>query len=528
MNKVILYFLYYIAILLFFVACQENETYEPSSNVQQAQLVTPEDGAEIPYDGQTDRVTFQWRPGEGGNGLVVFYKVLFDRVSGDFSQPLVEKTPDALGTSLYVSLSPLDLDLLARAGEPGNESVTIKWTVQSSDGINTTMSDKSFQFILKGVDADEDNLLVSAADQMMEGLVTYFLNGMPLDIWAEHYPKRDGFWDGASTVWGHGAAFSGYTALRHMAEEHPSLQTKYKSLYEERLLTSIDQFRNRKQGRVEAYAVFPGDNDERYFDDNVWIGLDMIDLFTLTNDQRYFDRAKLVWDFVMEGSNNLVGGGVHWKEDHAAKSKNTCSTAPAAVLGLKMYQATAEQAYLHQAVEWYDWLKSTLQDPADKLYWDSARLQDPDNPGSPIEIETPKYTYNAGQPMQAAVLLYQITGNQQYLQDAKEIAEAAHNRWFDSFYSTGLDENIRMWTDDNIWFNAILLRGYIELFLEDGNAKYVNTYKKIMQHAWLSGSRDRETNLIDEKLRNTQPGPEKRILYQGGYLEMLARLATLE
>src|SRR5690606_35516739 len=130
--------------------------------------------------------------------------------------------------------------------------------------------------------------------------------------------------------------------------------------------------------------------------------------------------------------------------------------------------------------------------------------------------------------MEAAILLYQITAESRYLQEAKEIAEAAYSRWFKPFYSKALNEEISMWTDDNIWFNAILLRGYIALFHEDGNTKYVDVYKKIMQHACLSPTRDREKNLINEKLKNDVPQTDKRILYQGGYLEMLARLAELE
>src|SRR5690606_10107028 len=173
-------------------------------------------------------------------------------------------------------------------------------------------------------------------------------------------------------------------------------------------------------------AVYPGDGDERYFDDNIWIGLDMADMYELTGDSRYLDRAKMVWSFVKTGANDLVGGGVFWKEDHDVKSKNTCSTAPAAVLALKLYRITNDMAYLNQAKVWYEWLKSTLQDPQDKLYWDSARLQDPSNPSSNIIIDKPKYTYNAGQPMEAAILLYQITAESRYLQVAKEIAEAAY------------------------------------------------------------------------------------------------------
>ncbi|RYZ28777.1 MAG: alpha-1,6-mannanase, partial [Sphingobacteriales bacterium] len=340
------------------------------------------------------------------------------------------------------------------------------------------------------------------------------------------YPRGPGYWDGAAVIWGHGAAFSGYAALKEAAEHYPAYKTKIANLYDSRLLTGIDDFRNRKNGRPEAYAVYPGDGDERYYDDNIWVGIDMVDLYMLTKSPDYLTRAKIVWNFVLAGTDAKMGGGVYWKED--GDSKNTCSTAPAAVLAAKLFLATNEAIYLNSAKSLYAWVKTNLQDPSDYLYWDNVRLSDAGNPNSSLIISKEKYTYNSGQPMQAASLLYKITGEAHYLTEAQNIAKAAYKRWFVPFNSYTIGESFRILAKENVWFQGIMFRGFIELYKQDGNSIYVNAYKKTLSHAWLSGARNRTTNLISEDFRTGASQASYDILHQGSCLEMLARLAVLE
>ena len=518
-----------VAAILSLASCQKEASAGLGEGlVEEVELRSPTNETRVVLDAEQQAgVLFKWSEAMVSNGTLAFYTVLFDKASGDFSEPLMSRKPERLGTMYSLNVSRLQLDSLAKAaGANIGKPVDIKWTVRASNGVNTALAKQPFTFTLEVTQAEQSDMLMTAADEMMDALVTYFLDGMPLDVWGEYYPRRNTFWDGASTVWGQGAAFSGYTALKAMGEHDASLKTKYANLYDNRFLTSIDKFRNRRQGGPEGYAVFPGGGDERFYDDNVWIGLDMVDLYMLTDDSKYLDRAKLVWNFVLSGTNSLMGGGIHWKEGD--KGKNTCSTAPAAVLGAKLYQATNEQAYLDRAKEFYHWVKDRLQDPEDKLYWDNIKLSDPNNPGSSVIIDKTKYTYNAGQPIQAAVLLYEITGDNQYLIEAKATADAAYKRWFKPYYSSALGEEIGMWTDNNVWFNAILLRGYIELCRIDKNEKYVQAYRKIMQHAWMSIARDPQTNLLNNDLKATTPRTEWGILYQGACVEMLARLADYE
>ncbi|MGS2764248.1 glycoside hydrolase family 76 protein [Sinomicrobium sp. M5D2P9] len=377
-----------------------------------------------------------------------------------------------------------------------------------------------------GLIAEEENDWVTKADTLMKAIVELYLDGKPRDIWSSQYPQGGGYWDGAAVIWGHGSAFSGYTAFKHSTWDIPGLRAEVEEKYDERLLTAIDKFRNQRNGGPEAYAVYPGEGDERYYDDNIWVATDMVNLYLLTNDMRYLERAEIVWNFVQAGTDDIMGGGVYWKE--GLNSKHTCSTAPAAVLAARLYEATGEEHYLTSAKAYYSWVKEVLQDPSDYLYWDNARLSDENDPDSGILISTAKYSYNSGQPMQAAVLLYNITNEIHYLEDAQNIAEAAHQKWFAPFRSDILNKSFNILEPGHVWFQGIMLRGYVELYNVDHNSEYIDDYKKTLLHAWLSDARNRDTNLINENFKGTTTQDKWEILHQGAIVEMLSQLAMTE
>ena len=369
-------------------------------------------------------------------------------------------------------------------------------------------------------------LFLARADTVMTALTRLYLGG-PRDVWNSSYPNATGpYWNGDATVWGQGGGFSAYAAIRE-ASVGTDLQTKYQAL-DTRMLTSINKFITNDKN-IAAYAVYPADGNDRYYDDNAWIGLDMIDLYLLSNKTKsqYLDKAVMVWEYLRKGTDNIAGGGIHWREIPPPGSKHTCSTAPGAVLAAKLYMATGEEKYLQNAKELYTWMKNTLQDSSDMLYWDNAREENGE-----IIIDKNKYSYNSGQPMQAAALLYGITKDEAYLTDARAIAEPAYRRWFREYYSSPLQESIRI-LHGHTWFNAILFRGFIELYKTekelygDADRKYILAYEKSLSHAWLSNCRQ-NTNLFNDDFTGASSQSSWDILFQGAVVEMLARLASLE
>ena len=372
----------------------------------------------------------------------------------------------------------------------------------------------------KGDAPDTKSVFMERADSLMSSVKMLFFGKSTRDCWNASYPNATGpYWDGDATVWGQGGGLSGYTAIRAASLGMSKYEQKYTGLTD-RMFNSINRFIT-TDNNIEAYAVYPANGNDRLYDDNAWIGLDMADLYEQTHDSRFLEKATLVWKYLMHGKDDTCGGGIHWKEMNGpTNTKHTCSTAPAAVLGCKLYLLTNEETYLDVAKELYKWLQTYLQDPDDYLYWDCI--------GPDMVPSKAKYSYNAGQPMQVACLLYKITGEQQYLTDAQDIAKSAYKKWFVPFHSYFLNETFNILDPGHVWFQAILLRGFIELYKTDGNHTYVSAYEKTFSHAWQSDCRNRDTNLMNEDFRGGTTQSKWDILHEGACVEMLARLAVLE
>ena len=77
--------------------------------------------------------------------------------------------------------------------------------------------------------------------------------------------------------------------------------------------------------RGDGYTPMPGQR-RRYYDDNAWIGLALTQLHLQTGDAGVLEHARRVFRFVAQGQD--ADGGVRWVEGR--RSRNTCSTAPAA------------------------------------------------------------------------------------------------------------------------------------------------------------------------------------------------------
>ena len=369
---------------------------------------------------------------------------------------------------------------------------------------------------------------VYRADCLMSSVIELFFGGR-YNAWNENYPNATGpYWDGIAAVWGQGAAYSVFVTMYKVAKEtnNEKLRAKYAEK-EETFLNSIDLFLNNGSGRKSfAYGTYIGPNDERYYDDNVWIGIEMANLYELTGNEVYLQHANTVWNFILEGIDDVTGGGVYWKE--GAVSKHTCSTAPAAVMALKLYQLSKNESYLEIAKSLYSYCKDVVQDPNDYLFYDNVRLSDPSDKNSELKVSKDKFTYNSGQPMLAAAMLYRITKEEQFLKDAQNIAQSIYKKWFKNYHSSILDRDIMILSDPNTWFNAVMFRGFVELYKIDKNDVYVKAVKNTMEHAWQSNCRNRLTNLMSDDYAGDKKEGKWNIKTQGAFVEIFSLIGELE
>jgi uncharacterized protein YyaL (SSP411 family) len=165
----------------------------------------------------------------------------------------------------------------------------------------------------------------------------------------------------------------------------------------------------------------PPKKPDRYYDDNAWICLSLLETYELTKDPQDMAFAMDAYKFAMSGEDDkTLSGGIYWHED-VTKSKNACSSGPAMIAALKLHQLTGDEKYVTTAKRLYDWQRAHLQD-ADGLIYDSISVAT----SKPNKMKLP---YNSGTLIRAACMLYQTTKDQKYLDEAERVAQSSEKRF---------------------------------------------------------------------------------------------------
>jgi hypothetical protein len=167
-----------------------------------------------------------------------------------------------------------------------------------------------------------------------------------------------------------------------------------------------------------APPVGPG--GDSYYDDNEWVGIELVRLYELDHNVTALEQAEQIMAFVMAGwqadPELACSGGVPFSNAENNTQRNTVTDGPAAELGTRLYQLTGNAQYLQFAEMAYNWVRQCLTQP-NGLYADHINLYG--------EIDTTLWSYNQGSMMGAGTLLYQATGNSAYLFQARQTAATA-------------------------------------------------------------------------------------------------------
>jgi hypothetical protein len=163
-----------------------------------------------------------------------------------------------------------------------------------------------------------------------------------------------------------------------------------------------------------------GPGGTKYYDDNDWVGIELMRAYKLTHEPSLLGSAEAIMAFEMaswEGNPQLpCSGGIPFSNDAENSDRNTVTTAPAAELAVQLYRATGNLQYLQFGEMAYEWVRRCLLQPSG-LYADHI-----DAHGT---VETMLWSYGQGTMIGAGTLLYQATGNGAYLYQARQTARAA-------------------------------------------------------------------------------------------------------
>jgi glycosyl hydrolase family 76 len=311
------------------------------------------------------------------------------------------------------------------------------------------------------------------AEQAYTSLKDHFDAGQGLLL--EEYPNEQD--NPYSYIWPYSQAAIGVETLAGV----PARGREYDADSRRRIATYEKYWNDGPQPPgYDSYLRPPlGHGGDKFYDDNEWIALELIQHHKRTGSKASLAKAKELFQLVLHGwdtdPSHPCPGGVFWTQATWSNDRNTVSTGPGAELGLHLYLLTRDKTYLTWAKRMYDWVNGCLLAP-NGLYWDHIDLAG--------NIEKTQWSYNQGVMLGASTLLYKATGERKYLNRAKAIADAALE-----FYGT----------DDRLWkqpprFNAILFKNLLILDNESHDPAYKKTFKDYAERAW-NEARDPETGL---------------------------------
>src|SRR5690606_35757339 len=95
------------------------------------------------------------------------------------------------------------------------------------------------------------------------------------------------------------------------------------------------------------------------------------------------------------------------------------------------------------------------------------------------------------------------------------------------FYDTKESDNTnKVLKQSNNWFIAVMMRGYMELYVVDKNPIYVQTFQENLDYAWQYM---RESNgLFNKDWSGSKQEKSKWLLDQFAIVEMFARISNMK
>ncbi|TMK68434.1 MAG: glycosyl hydrolase [Actinobacteria bacterium] len=257
----------------------------------------------------------------------------------------------------------------------------------------------------------------------------------------------------------------------------------------------------------QAYSANPGPylSHYKYYDDNEWVGLELLRRYHQVREPFLLQRAKAIFKLAVFGwdrnSAHACPGGVLFSQRPWNQARNAITNAPAAEMGLRIYQYTHETYYLQWAKRMYDWVRRCLQIKGSELYFDRIDFKG--------LIPRAVLTYDEGPMLGASVLLYRVTGQARYLKRAQAMAREAMK-----FFSRG-----RLRNDPPAW-SGILFENLLLLDAVRPNPGYRRYVEAWADHGW-NKLRDPATDLFPPN------GPQATaVATQSAFAKVFALLAT--
>lgn len=314
-----------------------------------------------------------------------------------------------------------------------------------------------------------DNKYQYDGEKLLDQIHTEFYNKSN-GLYAEAIDASSQFKQATSFVW---PASHMLRALMNAWKLNPK---KYEMLFFN-YLAAVDQYKTTKSGRT-GFAVLPGNQGTRFYDDNGQLVMQFCSIYDLTKDNTTLERLKIAYEFcngirdsryAIPQHEDQLGYGMLF-----SMSVNYTSYAAA-----KLYQITNDIRYLNEALAYYEKendLSVKIKDAGTKLFNQTSYYQNGTWSLNGIVNGSNQWgggyrAYQTTVVIQNAILLYQITKEQKYLDDANEMMTSCINRWYKQ--GQGLSEN-------SFWGGDDMIDALMDMYRETADQKFLTIALDIM------------------------------------------------
>lgn len=220
-----------------------------------------------------------------------------------------------------------------------------------------------------------------------------------------------------------------------------------------------------------------------YNDDLGWWALACTHAYYITQNERYMNRARIIFDKIYAYYDSEFDGGIWWKQTKKDQ-KNMVTNAVAAMIGIRLSGMYGD-SYFEKAKKIYDWIKEALIiDFGDEQYICDHINSD----GSVVDWQL---SYNYGVYIGMNIELYKKTGESEYFDNALAAA-----KWVSESISLANEGK-----DDGGGFKGILahhMARFNTLLREKGLQTFQSYLKDYAIIAWEH--RRKSDNLIGSNL----------------------------
>ncbi len=223
-----------------------------------------------------------------------------------------------------------------------------------------------------------------------------------------------GLYLGPATAWPESQAMAALLGLSRLPNTPPSLRASIAK----HMANLGDYWDSSHGGYYPGGRWFIFGGGVKKYDDNAWMGIDLLDAYSLTHDSSYLAQAEKVATFEATGwSTNRhypSPGGVFWQEPSSGKDRNAVSTGGAALLNAELFRITGKPVYRKNAEQYVAWTVNTLT-LKNGLIADHISVDGTVNPTI--------WSYNQGLVIATYASLFASTGNHAYLDAAHALAD---------------------------------------------------------------------------------------------------------